>query len=316
VTSIPPRVTIGLDIGGTKVLGVVVDEHGTVVADHMQPSDRGFDALVAGCLVTIDALRTPGVPVGVGAAGLVDLDGQLDYAPNLPGITRAPLQATLAAKTGRKVIVDNDANVAALGEVTYGAAIGARDALMVTLGTGIGGGIILNGGVLRGAHGFAAEVGHFTVDRNGPVCACGERGHWEAIASGNALGRMAREMIAGGRGKAILAAAGGDIHAVTGHQVGTAAHAGDADALALLDEFADNVALGLAALSNILDPERIVIAGGVIALGALLFDRVRAAFAGHIEGVDYRPEVPIVPATLGLRAGGIGAGVLARALLG
>ncbi|MCU1426255.1 MAG: glucokinase [Actinomycetia bacterium] len=308
-------ITIGLDIGGTKVLGVAVDENGTVLADKMLPSEHEFDALVAGCIEAIDALGYPGVPIGVGAAGLVDLEGRLDYAPNIPGVTRAPLQATLAAKTGRKVVVDNDANLAALGEATYGAAIGARDALMVTLGTGIGGGIILNGGVLRGAHGFAAEIGHFTVDRNGPVCACGELGHWEAIASGNALGRMARELIASGRGAAILAAAKGDAHAVTGRAVGTAARAGDADALELLDQFADNVALGLAGLANILDPERIVIAGGVIALGPLLFDPVRVAFARHIEGVEYRPEVPIVPAKLGLRAGGIGAAVLARTLL-
>jgi glucokinase len=309
------QVTLGLDIGGTKVLGIALDEHGNVVADQMHASEHGFDALVECCTKLVDAIDASGAPVGVGAAGLVDHDGRLNYAPNIPGVVNAPLQDELAKRTGRKVVVDNDANVAALGEVTYGAAVGAKDALMVTLGTGIGGGIILDGKVLRGAHGFAAEIGHWTVQRDGPKCACGELGHWEAIASGNALGRMAREMIADGRGGAILDAAKGQIADVTGHQVGTAAANGDPDALALLEEYADNVALGLAGLTNILDPQMIVVAGGIIALGPLLFDPVRAAFARHVEGVDYRPAVPIVPAKLGLRAGGIGAAVLARQLL-
>jgi glucokinase len=306
--------TVGIDIGGTKVLGVVVDEHGEVLAEHVEPSEYGFEPLIDTILAVLTALGHGDTPIGVGAAGLVTLDGMLSYAPNIPGVVKAPLQQELGVRTGRRVVVDNDANVAALGEVTHGAAIGARDALMVTLGTGIGGGIILNGQVLRGAHGFAAEIGHITVERNGPKCACGELGHWEAIASGNALGRMAREMVAAGRGKAILNAAHGDVDAVTGHQVGAAASAGDADALELLEAYADNVSLGLAALANVLDPERIVIAGGVIALGHLLFDPLHVAFARHVEGVEYRPEIPIVPASLGVRAGGIGAAVLARGL--
>jgi alkanesulfonate monooxygenase SsuD/methylene tetrahydromethanopterin reductase-like flavin-dependent oxidoreductase (luciferase family) len=202
-------VTVGIDIGGTKVLGVVVDGDGTVLAEHVEPSEYGFEPLVECILRVLSAIGSPDAPIGVGAAGLVTLDGSLNYAPNIPNVVHAPLQRELSKRTGRPVAVDNDANVAALGEVTHGAAVGARDALMVTLGTGIGGGIILDGRVLRGAHGFAAEIGHFTVDRDGPVCACGERGHWESIASGSALGRMAREMIATGRAKAVLNAAHG-----------------------------------------------------------------------------------------------------------
>jgi glucokinase len=308
-------VTLGLDIGGTKVAGVALDANGTVVTDHLAASEHGLEQLVQICCAVIDALAQPGAPVGIGAAGLVTLDGRLNYAPNIPGVVNAPLQDEVAKKSGRRVVVDNDANVAALGEVTYGGAKGAKDALMVTLGTGIGGGIILNGSVLRGAHGFAAEIGHITVQRGGPRCACGEYGHWEAIASGNALGRMARERIESGKLKAILAVAHGDVDAVTGHQVGEAARAGDADTLALLEEYADNVALGLAALANVLDPELIVISGGVITLGSMLFDPLQKAFARHVEGVEYRPAIPIVPAALGVRAGGIGAAVLARGLL-
>jgi glucokinase len=307
--------TIGIDVGGTKVLGVVLDASGNVVRDIAHSSRHGVEGLVAVLEEIVTDLDEHGAPVGVGAAGLVDLDGRVGYAPNIPGVRDAPVRQLLASATGRRVVVDNDANVAALGEVVYGAAAGARHVLVVTLGTGIGGGIVLDGCVLRGAHGYAAEIGHITVDRAGPRCACGEYGHWEAVASGSALGRMARELVRGGRGQAILAAAAGDPERVTGRDVGDAARVGDPEALALLERYADNVALGLAGLANVLDPELIVVAGGLVALGSLLFTPLAAAFAAHLEGVEHRPQVPIVPAALGVRAGAIGAAVLARDLV-
>jgi glucokinase len=308
--------TIGLDIGGTKVLGIVLDDDGNVAREARAASPHaGLDALVAVIAEIIAELAAETAPVGVGAAGLVDVTGTLRYAPNLPSIREAPLREALEHATGHRVVVDNDANVAALGEVAYGAAIGAKHVLFVTLGTGIGGGLLLDGALYHGARGFAGEIGHFTVDRNGPMCACGERGHWEAIASGTALGRMARELVARHGGSAIVAAAGGDPGRVSGIHVGQAAAEGDDDALGLLMQYADNVALGLAALANILDPERIVIAGGLVELGALLFVPLREAFSRHIEGVEYRPAIAIVPAELGERAGAVGAAVLARSLL-
>ncbi|HEX5614635.1 MAG TPA: ROK family protein [Acidimicrobiia bacterium] len=308
-------VTIGLDIGGTKVLGAVVDADGRVAREHEVPSPDDLEPLVRACAELVDHLEAPGAPVGVGAAGLVDHDGFVRYAPNIPGVRNAALRAELERATGRRVLVDNDANVAALGEVVHGAAQGAQHALMITLGTGIGGGIIIDGRVYRGAHGFAAEIGHFQVERDGPLCACGEYGHWEAIASGTALGRMAREMVAAGAGAAVLAEAGGAADAVSGEHVGAAASAGDPDALALVARYADNVAIGLAALVNILDPEIVVVSGGLVAMGRLLFDPLEAAFRARIEGTEYRPEVPIVIARLGTRAGVIGAAALARELL-
>jgi len=308
--------TIGLDIGGTKVLGVLLDDVGAVVREERLASPHtGLEALVATGAAIVDRLDTGNAPVGVGAAGLVDRSGCVMYAPNLPNVRRAPLRDALAQATGHAVVVDNDAGVAALGEFTYGAAVGHRDVLLVTLGTGIGGGFLLDGRTYRGAHNFGAEIGHFTVDVNGPLCACGERGHWEAIASGTALGRMARELVARGGGGAIVAAAGGEASAVTGHHVGVAAGRGDADGRSLLVQYAENVAVGLAGLANILDPECIVIAGGLVELGPLLFGPLREAFGRHIEGVDYRPPVVIVPAQLGERAGAVGAAVLARSLL-
>jgi glucokinase len=229
-------------------------------------------------------------------------------------IREAPLREALAAATGHPVIVDNDANVAAVGECAYGAARDRRHVLLVTLGTGIGGGLVLDGELYRGANGFAGEIGHFTIDINGPRCACGERGHWEAIASGTALGRIARELVARRAGGAIVAAAGGDPSSVTGEHVGIAAAQGDVDAQHLLVQYADNVALGLAGLANIVDPECIVISGGVVRLGVLLFAPLGEAFRRHVEAVDYRPQIDIVPAALGERSGAIGAAVLARRL--
>ena len=141
----------------------------------------------------------PGIAaVGVGLPGLVDLDGVVHYAPNLPGFVGVAARERLAAACPVPVVVDNDANVAALGEVLHGAGRGHREVLVVTLGTGIGGGLVFNGAVHRGGYGLAAEIGHFVVDPDGPVCACGARGHWEAIASGSALGRRAREWAARG----------------------------------------------------------------------------------------------------------------------
>jgi glucokinase len=222
----------------------------------------------------------------------------------------------VARATGRAVVVDNDANTAALAEVTLGAAAGAKYVLMVTLGTGIGGGIVVDGQLMHGANGFAGEIGHVTVERDGPLCACGEYGHWEAIASGRALGRMARELIERGGGRGILDAAGTDTAAVTGESVEIAAAAGDGDACALLERYADNIALGLANLANILDPECIVIAGGVVELGALLFDPLRRAFAARLEGTEHRPEIRILQAHFGERAGALGAALLARSIAG
>jgi len=196
----------------------------------------------------------------------------------------------------------------------HGAARGALYALMITLGSGIGGGIVARGRVIRGAHGFAAEVGHFQIDPDGPMCACGERGHWEAFASGHALGRMGRQWARDGRAPGVLARAGGDPEAVTGEDVGDSAQAGEADGRALLDEYAAYVAVGLAGLANVLDPERIVISGGLVELGDTLLTPVRDAFARYIEGAEYRPMIPIVPAELGEQAGVIGAAARARDL--
>lgn len=312
--------TFGIDLGGTNVRAGVVDEHGVIMADqraHTHPgaSWRELVSAVAGLVRTLAADHPDADAVGVGAAGLVTREGEVRYAPNIPGLRRAPVRDALVDELGLPVSVDNDANVAAHGELVHGAARGANYALVITLGTGVGGGIIARGRVIRGAHGFAAEIGHFQIDPDGPVCACGERGHWEAFASGSALGRMGRERAVAGGLPAAVELAGGDAAAVTGVHVSGAAVAGDAEALGLLAEYADYVAVGLAGLANILDPDRIVVSGGLVELGETLFAPLRAAFADRIEAFEYRPAVEIVPAELGDQAGVIGAAALARELV-
>jgi glucokinase len=312
---LPP--TFGIDLGATNIRCAVVDRDGHILGDVRRPTGEGRADVVP---ATADLVRKLGrefpeaAAVGVGAAGLVDREGNVQYAPNIPVFRRTPLRKDLEAELGLPVVVDNDANAAAWGEVVHGAAKNALYALMITLGTGIGGGIIARGRVIRGAHGFAAEVGHFQIDPSGPVCACGERGHWESYASGSALGRMGREWAAVGRAPRVLARAGGDPALVTGVHVGDSAQAGEPDGVALLGEYADLVAVGLAGLANILDPERIVISGGLVELGDTLFAPLRAAFGRRIEGVEYRPSIAIVPSALGDHAGVVGAAARARDL--
>src|SRR5581483_3208483 len=231
--------TAGVDIGGTKLLAVAATGKGEIVAERRQATPAGADAVLSAmALVVADLLAAaPRIAaVGVGLPGLVDLDGAIHYAPNLPGFVGVPARERLAARLPVPVAVDNDANVAALGEVLHGAGRGRREVLVVTLGTGIGGGLVINGTVNRGGFGLAAEIGHFTVDRAGPVCACGERGHWEALAWGTALGRRAREWAARGDAPGVLARAGGVVEAITGHEAGESALAGEADGRAILTE--------------------------------------------------------------------------------
>lgn len=310
--------TAGIDIGGTKLLGVVATEKGEILTERRQPTAAGPDGILDAITAVVDDLliAEPRIAaLGVGLPGLVDLNGVVHYAPNLPGFVGVAARERLAATCPLPVVVDNDANVAALGEVLHGAGRGHREVLVVTLGTGIGGGLVFNGEVYRGGYGLAAEIGHFTVDPDGPPCACGARGHWEAIASGHALGRRAREWAARGDAPHVLARAAGVVETVTGYEVGQAATAGEEDGLAILAEHALAVALGLGGLINILDPKIVVISGGLIELGDLLLEPLRAALPDHVEAGTLRTVPPVLAAELGEHAGAVGAAALARTLL-
>jgi len=252
-------------------------------------------------------------PLGVGIPGLVDDAGTMHFAPNLPAGVGVDFTERVSVATGAtRVVVDNDATCAALGEWMLGAAKGATDALTITFGTGIGAGIVSNGALVRGANGYAGEAGHMVVDTAGPVCSCGRRGCWERYASGSGLARLAREAASAGRLGAVVALAGGDAESVRGEHVTQAAAAGDRGALAVMAELGWWMALGLANLTALLDPEVIVIGGGLVAAGDLLLEPTRRAFEEVLYAGGERPHVPIVPAALGELAGAVGAAILAR----
>lgn len=302
-------------MGGTKCLGVVVGTGAEVLAEHRVATPRSAEDLLDAVASTVLALRSGlghETPVGVGVPGLVDHRGVLRFAPNLPGITELAVAAGLAERLDGPVLVDNDATCAGWAETVGGAAAGCDHVLLVTLGTGIGGGLVVDGRLVRGANGFAGEIGHMVVDPNGPLCPCGQRGCWERFASGSGLGRFGREAAQAGRAPGLVALAGGDPEAVRGEHVTRAAAAGDPEAQAVMDRFAWWLALGLANLANILDPGRIVLGGGMVESGRILLDPIRAAFRDLVEGVEHRPEIPIVAAALGERSGAIGAALLAR----
>jgi len=320
-------VTVGLDMGGTKVLGLALDAEGTVLAEERvatphRPGAPLDDADVAALVIEalaglVDQLRAAVgaavVSVGVGAPGLVDNTGVLRFAPNLPGGAGLDVAGGLSARLGGlPTVVDNDATCATVAEWAFGAATGATDAVLVTLGTGIGGGIIAGGRVVRGASGFAGEVGHMVVDLNGPPCACGKRGCWERFASGSGLGRLAREAAHAGRLEDVVRLAGGDAESVRGEHVTLAAKAGDPEALAVLEELGRWLALGLSNLALALDPAVMVYGGGLVDTVTLVLDAVRAHVGDMLGGGASRPEVRIVPAQLGERAGAIGAALVAR----
>ena len=306
-------ISVGLDVGGTKVLGVAIDleNPGTVLAERRVPTPEGGAGLVDTLLELARSLGPQPESIGVGVPGLVDRTGTLHMGPHLRRMRDVPLARLLTERSGLPTVVDNDANCHALAEQACGAAAGATEALMVTLGTGIGAGIITGGRLLRGANGFAGEPGHMVVDPNGPPCPCGQRGCWERFASGTGLGRLARDAAEGGQLDAAVALAGGDPEAVRGEHVTTSARAGDAESLAVLGSFAQWIALGLGNLVNVLDPSVIVIGGGLVEAADLLLPEVRNRFVGLVMAGERRPAVSIVPAQLGERAGAIGAALLA-----
>jgi glucokinase len=260
----------------------------------------------------VSELRTDDVVgIGVGAAGMVDAEsGELRYAPNLPW-RELPLRDRLMESTALPCIVDNDGNAAAWGEYRFGAGRGWPDMVLVTVGTGIGGGIVSGGRVFHGAHGFAAEIGHIIVEPGGPLCGCGNRGCWEQVASGRAIDRLGREAGRDHPDALFVELSGGDPDAVSGPHVTEAARRGDDIAREILAEVGRRLGEGIAGLVNILDPSVVVVGGGAIAAGEFLLEPARRGFLDAVEAPAHRPETPIIAGGLGNAAGGIGAASLA-----
>jgi glucokinase len=309
--------SIGLDIGGTKIAAGLVTSDGDLVRQvrrETPATDADAIELAASEAVAELAAEHQVEAVGVAAAGFVDAArSSVVFAPNLAWRDE-PLRANLERLTGLPVVVENDANAAAWGEFRHGAGRDVDDMVLVTVGTGLGGGVIIDGRLLRGAAGFAAELGHVRVVPDGHRCGCGNRGCWEQYASGQALVREARELA---RTKSPVAArllelAGGDAEAVSGPHVTSAAHEGDAASIELLAGLGRWLGEGLASIVAVLDPALIVVSGGVADAGDLVLEPARDAFRRHLTARGYRPQPQIVPAVLGNDAGVIGAADLAR----
>ena len=316
-------VTYGIDIGGTKVLGVAMSRAGVVVAEAREATPKGtrnivgshVAAAVARVIAELDRmLAAPTlVPVGVGAPGMVDRQGRLCFAPNLPQAQGVDWNELIGDQLpGRTVLIENDANFAVLAEHRIGAARGYDHVVMVTLGTGIGGGLVLDGRVQVGSAGFAGEIGHMVVDPAGPPCPCGRRGCWERFASGAGLGVRAREAALAGRLGEVVRLAGGDAESVRGEDVSAAAAAGDPAAQQVIRQVGGWIGFGLANLAAVLDPQCFVLGGGVVQAGDLLLESARLAYAGLVEGGERRPPTVIVPAAFGERAGAVGGALAVR----
>lgn len=305
------RVAIGLDVGGTKLAGMLVTHTGRVLARSSAPTPSGPEETMQAVYRLTAELGEKGdvAAVGVGVAGMIEFPaGVLRSAPNLAW-DDMPIRELMERETRLPCVVDNDANAAGWGEFRHGSSTGYEHVLAVTVGTGIGGAIIAQGALLRGAHGFGAEIGHIIVEPGGPECGCGNLGCWEQVASGRALDRLGGEAAVANPTSAIARLAGGN--PVTGRYVVRAAEEGDDEAQGIIAEVGRRLGEGIAGLVNILDPEIVVVGGGAAEIGDRLLAPARAAFREAVEAPDRRPEVPIVPAKLGNDAGAIGAAILA-----
>jgi glucokinase len=308
-----------VDVGGTKVLAGVVTDEGRVTATVGRSTPGRCvepamveDAIVEAVLEVADGADI--AAVGVAAAGFVDHAGErVMFAPHLPW-RGEPVRAHLQQRWGVPVILDNDANCAGVGEWTYGAARAASSVLMVTLGTGIGGAILIDGRVHRGRNGMAGEFGHMQVVPGGQPCECGGRGCWEQYSSGSALVRYARERI-GLEPTTMEDACGGVSEQLTGPMVTAAAEAGDITARRAFTEVGEWLGIGIANLVAAFDPDCVVVGGGVSAAGDKLLEPARVAMTRSLVGAASRVVPSIHLAQLGPAAGLVGAAALARASL-
>ena len=310
--------TIGIDVGGTKVLGGVVDEFGVVIAIARKDTPRQGGAALTQVIAEIakELLADHEVTsIGVSAAGFVSSDRKTMLAtPNIADWNGVNLDYELTQLIGLPVVIENDANAAAWGEAKFGAGKNQNHMMMLTVGTGIGGGIIVNGALYRGAFGIAAEFGHIRVVPDGLLCGCGARGCFEQYASGKALLRHAREAISATPeiARNLLSRGDGTVAGLTGKAITEAARDGDRVALAAFNTTGQWLGAGIASLSVILDPACVVIGGGVIDAGEILLKPTRESLERNMPFSGMHPFPQIIAAELGNKAGLVGVADLAR----
>ncbi len=311
---------LGVDLGGTKILTAVVNSRGEMLSsdESITPAKKEREAIIqsivdsAGCVLKQSNVAISDISaIGIGAAGISSPEaGVLFTSPNLPALRNVLLRDILQERLGKRTFLTNDANAAALGEFYFGAARGVRNFIYVTISTGIGAGVIIDSRIYTGAIGVAGEVGHMTIDDNGPVCNCGNRGCWEVLASGTALAREARKRIEKGVRTSILEYAEGDAEKVTPQAIYNAAQQGDSLAKRLIARTGYYVGVGLVNLINIFNPELIVIGGGLSNIGDML---LKPAFkvAGERAFKEAFQAVRFASAELGRNSGVLGAAAFA-----
>lgn len=314
------QLSIGIDLGGTKILTGLVNERGQVIAEDYRKTraKRGQDFVIGAIADSaLQAMHNGGCSpsdiqaVGIGVPGPVDTDeGIVTLPPNLPGWHNVPIRQMVEERLGIPTFLDNDANAAALGEFLFGAGRGSTNMIYVTVSTGIGGGFVLDGRLYHGADGAAGEIGHVTILPRGPHCGCGNRGCLEAVASGTAIAREGRELVARGIPTLISKLAGGDPESVSAKLVADAAQQGDSEANEIIQEAMSYLGVGIANLVNLLNPEIIVIGGSLIKLGDILFGPVRRAVDRRAFPIASH-RVQIMPAELGDQVGMCGAAAVA-----
>ena len=273
---------LAVDLGGTQIRVAIVSHQGEILAKETSPTmaaegpepviDR-IQATIEAALETEIGKSSPPANICIAAAGAIDVDkGIITLSPNLPGWHDIPLRDMVKERCGLETYLINDANAAALGEHRFGAGKGVSDMLFLTVSTGIGGGIIIGGELYSGASGGAGEMGHMTIDTDGPVCTCGNNGCLEQLASGTAMAREAKQRLNNGKQSKLLEMVDGKIDEVTAAQISVAAQAGDSLAQEVVSRAAMYLGIGLASLVNIFNPEMIVIGGSVSKMGSMLFD--------------------------------------------
>jgi glucokinase len=311
---------LGVDLGGSKILTAVTNSQGKILSrDHgITPAPKGHEAVIRSILESAHRVLEQAnvdiselTAVGIGAPGLLNPEtGMLFTSPNLPGWRDVPLRDIMQERLGKRTFLINDANAAALGEFYFGAARGVRNFIYITLSTGIGGGIIIDGKIYGGAIGAAGEVGHMTIDDEGPICNCGNRGCWETLASGTALAREARQRIKEGVRTSILEYAEGDVEKVTAQVIHNAAKEGDSLAKELIAQTGYYVGVGLINLINIFNPELIVIGGGLSNIGDILLEPAFKVARGRVYKEAFQ-AVRFASPELGRNSGVLGAAAFA-----
>jgi glucokinase len=308
--------TIGVDIGGTKIAAGVVDEEGDILSIHRVPTPGTAGAIVDAIASAVEGARAGHeiVGVGIGAAGYVDRRRRTVYfAPNIDW-RQEPLKEKVEARVGLPVVVENDANAAAWGEYRFGAGKGHRNIVCITLGTGLGGGVIIGGKLRRGHFGVAAEFGHIRMVPDGLLCGCGSQGCWEQYASGRALARYAKQRANATPEKAelLLSLGDGTPEGIEGKHISMAARQGDPVAVDSFRELARWAGAGLADLACLFDPSAFIVGGGLSDEGELLLGPIRKSYKRWLVGGNWRPAAEVIAARLGNKAGLVGAADLAR----